>query len=279
MWIADIHKRFQRREGKSIAFGVNRAAARPQATFQVAGGTIMKYRHPFLSGQISRASPVDEVDVSRSVKLNETFFRALPAQDNSIQEVLVDGSVVTITNHLLAGTIAIPVIRTKGTVGKGCLIAALHLVIGSKDDVGGTFTLIETIDGLRIVTVFYGVSSKNVPHLIKAGNAIVPFDVVLSYAGFVQGVSANSEVNAKTIWAVGNKVGINAVYRPFGIQTGEDTEDFFGGLPATDVVMGMGRGDSATGDLADTADLASVETAEGVAQSPAPSEHEVWDRA
>ena len=261
-----------------MAFGTNRAAARPQATFQVAGGTIMKYRHPFLSGQISRASPVDEIDVSKSVKLNETFFQALPAQDNSIQEVLVDGSVVTITNHLLAGTIAIPVIRTKGIVGKGCLIAALHLVIASKDDIGGTLTVTETIDGLRIVTVFYGVSCKNVPHLIKAGNAIVPYNAVLSYAGFVQGVSASNEASEKVIWAVGNKVGLKGIYKPYGIQGGEDTDNYFGGIPADNTVMGMNNEDSD----AVTANQQDVAVAQGVTEPQLPNgleEHEQWTRS
>jgi hypothetical protein len=231
----------------------SRSAAHPRSTFQTAGGTIMKFRHPFLSGQISGASPVDEIDVSRSVRLNETFLDANPSQDSSFQEVLVDGSVITITNHLMAGQLALPVIRTTGLVGTGDFIAAAHLVIASKDDIGGTFTHIESIGGKRLVTVFYGVSFKNVPHLKKAGNAVVPYSIVMLYAGWVQGVGGDSVLNEKTIWAVGNKYGLKGVYKPYGIQSTENQSDFFGGAPLG-LVNGEGAGanavDESTGDIA-----------------------------
>jgi hypothetical protein len=209
----------------------NRAASRPRSTFQVAGGAIIKYRHPFLSGQISKASPIDEIDVSRSLRLNEQFFDATPAQDSAFQEVLVDGSVVTITNHLSAGTATIQVIQTTGLVGTGDLIAAAHLVIGSKDNTGGTLTVIREIDGKRIVTIFYGVAWKNVPHLRLAGNAVVTWPVTMLYAGWIQGVSGDSAVNEKHIWAVGNEFGLKGVYKPYAIQESENQAEFFGGKP------------------------------------------------
>jgi len=234
-----------------MAFGNNRAAARPRASFQVAGGTIMKYRHPFLSGQINGASPVDEIDVSRCLKLSEEFFNATPAQDSSFQETLIDGSVVTITNHLLNGVMNLRVLSTTGFVGTGDFIAALQLVQASKDDVGGTFTVIETINGKRRVTIFYGVSVKNVPHLIKAGNAVPVYQVQLAYAGWVQCVSANMDVNEKTIWAVGNKTGLTNVYKPYAIQEAENNENFYGGKPLS-AVGGVNAADvdSAKGDEA-----------------------------
>jgi hypothetical protein len=234
-----------------MAYANNRAAAHPRSSFQTAGGTIMKFRHPFLSGQISQASPVDEIDVSRAVRLNELFIDATPSQDSSFQEVLVDGSVITITNHLMAGQLTLPVIRTTGLVGTGDLIAAAHLIIASKDDIGGTFTHIESINGKRLVTVFYGVSFKNVPHLKKAGNSVVPYSVVMLYAGWVQGVSGAAALNEKTIWAVGNKYGLKGVYKPYAIQESENQASFFGGNPLG-IVGGVNAGDadSQTGDIA-----------------------------
>lgn len=234
-----------------MAFANNRAAARPRSTFQVAGGTIIKYRHPFLSGQISQASPVDEIDVSRALRLNEMYLDANPSQDSSFQEVLVDGSVITITNHLMAGQMNLQVLRTTGLVGTGDFVAALQLVVASKDDIGGTLTHIESVNGKRIVTVFYGVSVKNVPHLKKAGNAVVPYSVVLLYAGWVQGVSGESTLNEKTIWSVGNKYGLKGVYKPYGIQEAENQNSYFGGQPLG-LVGGVGanEADSATGDIA-----------------------------
>jgi hypothetical protein len=255
-----------------MAYANNRAAARPQASFQVAGGTIVKLRHPFLSGQISGASPVDEVDVSRSLRLNDTFLDAMPAQDSSFQETLVDGSVITITNHLMNGSMTLQVLPTTGFVGTGDFIAAAHLIIASKDDVGGTFTVIQNINGKRRVTVFYGVSFKNVPHLRIAGNAVVPYPVVMLYSGWVQGVSANSAINEKTIWAVGNKTGLTAVYKPYAIQQAENQADFYGGAPISSATTGVGvaNGDTSSGDIENVAAVPDP-LADGMSNTPAPS--------
>jgi hypothetical protein len=253
--------------------GNNRAAAHPRASFQTAGGTIIKFRHPFLSGQISDASPVDEIDVSRALRLNDTFLDAQPMQDHSIMEVLVDGSVVTITNHSLAGSMTLQVLSTTGLVGTGDFIAVLHLIIASKDTTGGTLTVIRTVNEKRLVTIFYGVSSKNVPHLRIAGNSVIPYPVVLNYAGWVQGVSANLEINAKTIWAVGNKVGLKSVYRPYAIQEAENMANFYGGSPLSESVTGVGvnNSDSESGDLPGSAKMPAP-LADGMSGTPTPEE-------
>jgi hypothetical protein len=258
-----------------MAYGNNRAAARPRATFQTAGGVIMKYRHPKLSGQVSGATQVDEIDVSKCVKLNETFLDAMPAQDSAFQEVLVDGSVITVTNHILAGTIALQVVRTTGLVGTGDLVAAAHLVIASKDSEGGTFTVIQNINGKRIITVFFGVSWKNVPHLKIAGNAVVTYPMVMNYAGWFQGVGSDS-LNEQVIWAVGNKYGLKAVYKPYAIQSGEAVSDFYAGTPASAAVGGVDSTDvdAATGDLADEATLPSA--ADGIDQSSVAATKTTW---
>ena len=264
-----------------MAHGNNRSAAKPRSTFQVAGGTIIKYRHPFLSGQINEASPVDEIDVSRALRLNDTFLDAQPSQDSSFQEVLVDGSTITITNHLMNGSMTLQVVRTTGLVGDGDLIAAAHLVIASKDDVGGTVTLIEYINGKRLVTIYWGVSWKNVPHMRKAGNAVMVYPITMLYAGWVQGVSSSGDVNEKQIWAVGNKYGLTSVYKPYSIQDPDDPSGnkFYNYYPLTEEKGGgEGRGDDATGDLTDK-DGVPFETAaisdplpEGMAGEPAPGQ-------
>jgi hypothetical protein len=212
--------------GFFVAHINNRAAQQPRSSFQVAGGVIMKFRHPYLAGQINdRVRDIDEIDVSRAVKLNEQFFEAIPNQDSAFQEVLVDGSTVSITNHLANGTITLPVVRTTGLVGSGDLIAACHLIVASKDSVGGTFTVIEDIDGKRITTLFWGVSVRNVPHLIKAGNAVPAYRVQLFYSGFIQAVSNSAESNKKAIWAVGNASKIEGLYKPYDLNTGGSTGD------------------------------------------------------
>jgi hypothetical protein len=255
-----------------MPYGNNRAAARPRASFQAAGGANVRFRHPFLSGQISDASLVDEVDVSKALRLNDTFLDAQPLQDHSFMELLVDGSTVTITNHSLAGTMTLQALRTTGLVGTGDFIAAAHLIIASKDTAGGTLTVTETIDEKRLVTIFYGVSFKNVPHLRKAGNAVVPYPVVMNYAGWVQAVSMNLEVNAKTIWAVGNRFGLKSVYKPYAIQESEKVADFYAGKPLSGDISGVGinNGDSASGDDNNLAAMPDP-LADGMSDTPTPS--------
>jgi hypothetical protein len=255
-----------------VAHGPNRAAAKPKASFQAAGGSIFKYRHPFLSGQINGASPVDEIDVSGCLKLNEEFFSAEPDQDSSVQEVLVDGSTITITNHLLNGTAHLRVLPTTGFVGTGDFLAALDLVQASKDTVGGTLTVIQDINGRRRVTIFWGVTVKRKPHLKIAGNAVPVYAVDLLYAGWVQGASANMDVNEKTIWAVGNRTGLTAVYKPYAIQEAENQADFYGGAPISAATTGVGsdNGDTSSGDLDNVAAIPDP-LADGMSGTPAPS--------
>jgi len=230
-----------------MAFGTNRAAPQQRASFQTSGGIIIKFRHPYLSGQVSDASPVDEIDVSKSVRLNDTFFSAVPLQDSAVMEALVDGSTITITNHMLAGRATLNVLRTTGLVGSGDLIAALQLIIASKDSLGGTLTIIRMVNGKRIITVFYGVSVQNVPHLILAGNAIVPYAAVMLYSGFFEGVGADN-LDEQTIWAVGNKNGISAKYRPYAIQAGQG-DLFSASNVQSGIVGGVDDVDSPDGDI------------------------------
>jgi hypothetical protein len=238
----------------------------------VAGGSIFKFRHPFLSGQVNGASPVDEIDVSSCLRLNEEFFSAEPDQDSSSSEVLVDGSTITITNHLLNGTMSLRVVSTTGFVGTGDFIAALQLIQASKDDVGGTFTVIQNINGKRRVTIFWGVSLKRAPHLKIAGNAVPVYQIQLSYAGWVQGASVNTDINEKTIWAVGNRTGLTAVYKPYAIQEAENPADFYGGAPVSAATTGVGvdNGDTASGDIDSVAAIPDP-LADGMSDTPAPS--------
>jgi len=264
-----------------MAYGNNRAAAKPRATFMTAGGTVIKLRHPILSGQIDGATPIDEVDVSASLRLNDTFFDAMPAQDNAIQEPLVDGSVITITNHLLAGSVTLQVMRTTGLVGSGDFVACAHLIIASKDSEGSTVTVTQYINGKRITTIFYGVAFKNVPHLKIAGNAVVVYPVVMSYAGWVQGVSANDKSNIKEIWAVGNKYGLRGIYKPYAIQKAENDGDYWGGKPVSAETGGVTEGseDTASGDMDNTAvlpDPMATEASGGMVAPGTPSTR-TWD--
>lgn len=206
-----------------MAYGNNRAGEQARAHFQLAGGSIIKFRHPYLAGQINADSAdasVDEIDISSCCKLEGRFFEANQNQDSAKQVVLVDGSVVTISNKLLNGTITMPVIKTSGLVAKGDFISALQLIRTLGDSVGGLLYKTDFINGKAITKLYYGVTPQKVPDDVSEGNDVPVYNVQLLYAGWIEAVSTTTPENKKKIWAVGNQKGLDAYFAPYETQDG-----------------------------------------------------------
>lgn len=203
-----------------MAYGNNRGGQQPRSTFQLAGGSIIKFRHPYFAGLIGTDSglAIDEIDISRSCKLEGRFFEANQNQDSAHQVVLVDGSVVTISNKMLNGTITIPAVKTTGLVGTGDFIAACQLIQSIGDSVGGLITKTDYLNGNAITRVYYGVTVKSCPTDVSEGNDVAVYNIQLLYAGWIEAVSSSSNNNKKRIWAVGSKEGIDGFYSPYSIQ-------------------------------------------------------------
>lgn len=213
-----------------MSFANNILGTSKRASFQTAGGSIIKFRHPYLSGQLATESgtnatitaAINTVDISSSCKLDSEYFRAEQSMDSAKQVVLVDGSVVTITNDVQAGTITLQCIPTTGLVGSGDAIACFQLVQACKDSVGGLLYITEYLNGKAITTVYYGVSVANVPNKIKQGNDVPVYPVKLLYAGWIQAVSS-ADASVQSIWAAGNNAGVSAIFEQFGINAGDNT--------------------------------------------------------
>lgn len=203
-----------------MAYGNNRAGTQARAHFQLAGGSSIKFRHPYLAGQIDTAGSVDEIDISACCKLEGRFFEANQNQDSAKQVILVDGSVVTISNKLLNGTITMPVIKTSGLVAKGDFISALQLIRAIGDSVGGLLYKTDFIDGKAITKLYYGVTPQRVPDDVSEGNDVPVYTVQLLYAGWIEAVSTSTAENKKRIWAVGNQQGLEAYFAPYETQNG-----------------------------------------------------------
>ena len=207
-----------------MAYGNNRAQKQARAHFQLAGGSNIKFRHPYLAGQIDTAGMIDEIDISACCKLEGRFFEANQNQDSARQVVLVDGSVVTISNKLLNGTITMPVIKTSGLVATGDFISALQLIRSLGDSVGGLLYKTDYINGKAITKLFYGVTPQRVPDDVSEGNDVAVYNVSLLYAGWIEAVSTSTEENKKRIWAVGNQKGLEAYFSPYITQNGSTTD-------------------------------------------------------
>jgi hypothetical protein len=119
------------------------------------------------------------------------------------------------------------------------------------------------------------VSIKNVPDRIISGNAVPNYPVSLSYSGWFQGVGADN-TNEQVVWAVGNKYGLKAQYKPYAIQAGEGP-DFYAGNPADSVIGGMDAADvdSPDGDIATEAVVPNP-TPDGIMAGTTPTT-KTWD--
>ena len=204
-----------------MAYGNNMTGTQPRAHFQLAGGTIIKFRHPYLAGQISGNSNLDEIDVSACVKLDGRYFEATPNQESARQEVLIDGSTVTICNRLLNGTITMPVIRTTGIVATGDFVSALQLIKSVGDTVGGLLYKTDFRNGKAITRVYYGVTVASVPDDVSEGMSVPVYDVRLLYAGWIEVVGTNVTENKKKIWSVGASQGLEAYFAPYALQNAD----------------------------------------------------------
>ena len=207
-----------------MAYGNNRAAKQARAHFQIAGGSIIKFRHPYLAGQLDTDGAVDEIDISACCKLEGRFFEANQNQDSAKQVVMVDGSVVTISNKLLNGTITMPVLKTTGLVATGDFIAALQLICTLGDSVGGLLYKTDFVNGKAITKLFYGVTPQRVPADVSEGNDVAVYNIQLLYAGWIEAVSTSTSENKKRIWAVGNQQGLEAYFSPYVTQNASTGE-------------------------------------------------------
>ena len=209
-----------------MAFGNNRSGKQSRAHFQLAGGTTIKFKHPYLAGQLdSSDSPIDEIDISACVKLDGRYFEATPNQDSARQVVLIDGSTVTICNKLLNGTITMPVVRTTGTVVGGDFVSALQLIKAVGDTVGGLLYKTDYRNGKAITRLYYGVTVQRVPDDVSEGMDVPVYNVQLLYAGWIEAISDSASDNYKKIWAVGSSNGVIGKYTQYKGNTGGTSEE------------------------------------------------------
>ena len=209
-----------------MAHGSNRSGAQPRSHFRQAGGSVIKFRHPYFAGAIETpdGTAIDEVDISSCCKLEGRFFEATQNQDSAKQTVLIDGSTVTITNKMLNGTITIPAIPTTGDIATGDFIAGCQLIRSVGDSVGGVITKTDFINGKAKTRVYYGIAVQQCPDDVSEGNDVAVYNVRLLYSGWIEAESIDSDINVKAIWAVGSKEGIKGIFAPYGIQNTDGSQ-------------------------------------------------------
>lgn len=203
-----------------MAHGSNRSGEQPRSHFRQAGGSIIKFRHPYFAGVIETpdGTAIDEIDISSCCKLEGRFFEATQNQDSAKQTVLIDGSTVTITNKMLNGTITIPAVPTTGDIATGDFIAGCQLIRSVGDSVGGIITKTDFVNGKAKTKVYYGIAVQQCPDDVSEGNEVAVYNIRLLYSGWIEAESIKSDLNVKAIWAVGSQKGIKGIYSPYSLQ-------------------------------------------------------------
>ena len=249
-----------------MAYGNNRAGAQPRAHFRLAGGSIIKFRHPYFAGMIDTGdkTAIDEIDVSACCKLEGRFFEANQNQDSAKQVVMIDGSTVTIANKMLNGTITIPAVPTTGEVATGDFIAGCQLIRSIGDSIGGVLIKTDFVNGKALTKVYYGVTVQRCPDDVSEGNDVATYNVQLLYAGWIEAESGSDDLNKKAIWAVGSKEGIEGFYNPYFIQN-QDGNSGTGDsmLAKTDLAPNGSVTDSVANSADNTAEVADAVSSSG----------------
>lgn len=248
-----------------MAYGNNRSGKQGRAHFRQAGGTIIKFRHPYFLGMIETGDKkaIDEIDVSESVKLEGRFFEANQNQDSAKQVVLIDGSTVTVTNKMLNGTITVPAVPTTGDVAGGDFIAGCQLIQSVGDSVGGIITKTDFVNGKALTKVYYGVTVKTCPADVSEGNDVGVYNVQLLYAGWIQAEANDSTIGLKAIWAVGSDKGIEGFYSPYSLQNGGTKNEALTNDALTPEGRASGIADKTEGLADNTDEVADATNAQG----------------
>lgn len=224
----------------------NRLGNAPRAKYRSAGGSKYYFGHPFLAGQLEGNASGYEADISANFKLNDQFFDAEPLQDAAVTEVAVDGSLIVVTNTVMAGTATLQILPGDGLVSSGDLTAIAPFIVSSGDTLGGYLRRVRSVNGKVLTRVYYDVVFKNFPHDKDAGNAVPIYPITISYGGWIEGVSLTSDDVVKALWAVGAARGWKGKFKAANITGTNDGEH-----PDFDNVRANASYDAGTASLKD----------------------------
>jgi hypothetical protein len=87
---------------------------------------------------------------------------------------------------------------------------------------------------------------KKIPHDIIMGLDVPVYQCELYYSGFIDSISESSDLNMRTIWAVGSKSGVQGIFKPYEVNKGSTKNS---PMDASNV-LGQGTvADDTTGDF------------------------------
>jgi hypothetical protein len=144
-------------------------------TTQSVGKFTATLSHPLLNGGAS-------VSLS-GFKLDSTFISTAQNSENSKRVPLVDNTTAGLTNSQTSGRITWTCTR-KGAITDGDVIRVSQALVAAGDSVGGTLTVVTSLNGNDEKTIFYNCTVASCPPLVLAGNNVPDYTIIWDYASF-----------------------------------------------------------------------------------------------
>lgn len=142
-------------------------------------------------GQFSiiATNPIVDGGVSYSFdkfKLDDTIIEGTQLLDNAVMIVLIDGSTITLTNAITAGTLKLAAVRHSNDYRKGDLVAYAFQLLALGATVGSQMNVSFPFNGEILRFVFENCNVKTVKPLTLAGNDVNTHEVEFTYGSVQQ---------------------------------------------------------------------------------------------
>jgi hypothetical protein len=120
-------------------------------------------------------------------RLDETFQETTQIMDNAIIIPLVDGSTITLTNTITAGSLKMAGVRHSNDYKRGDIVAYANYLLALGAIVGSIFMIAFPFNGQIIRFTLHECNVKTVKQLTLAGNNVNTHEVEFTYAQITQG--------------------------------------------------------------------------------------------
>jgi hypothetical protein len=114
-------------------------------------------------------------------KLDDTIVETTQLIDNSVMIVLVDGSTITLTNTVTAGTLKFAAVRHSNDYRRGDLVAYANHLLQLGAIVGSTIVIAFPFNGEMLRFTLANCNVKTLKQLTLAGNDVNTHEIEFNY--------------------------------------------------------------------------------------------------
>lgn len=147
-------------------------------SIQGVGNSTYSFTHLLINGGTS-------INIA-GIKLEAQYFKARQMLDNSKVVLLVDGSAITLTNLVQAGSFTLTVVDNGLAITDGNLVEIARTLQQLGDSIGGQLRVATTYNGEPNAITFRGVTLKVFDTLLLAGNDVPEYPIEFNYQGWAR---------------------------------------------------------------------------------------------